>query len=40
MWVVKKFIDGEEKDVEIEVEIYEESKKLFTFSSKIVLQYS
>jgi len=38
--VVKEFIDGEEKNVEIEVKIYEEPKKLFTFAPKVVLRYS
>jgi hypothetical protein len=40
IWVVKEFINGEERDIEIEVEIYEEPKKLFTFAPKVVLRHS
>jgi hypothetical protein len=36
--IVKKIVDGEEKEVEIEVEVYEEPKKLFNFAPRVVLR--
>jgi hypothetical protein len=35
--MVKKVVDGEETIEEIEVEVYEEQKKLFNFAPKVVL---
>jgi hypothetical protein len=38
MRVVKEIVDGEEKDVETEVDVYEVPKKLFLFAPKVVLR--
>jgi len=35
--IIKKIVDGEETTEEIEVEVYEEPKKLFNFAPKVVL---
>jgi hypothetical protein len=36
--IVKKIVDREEKEVEIEVEVYKELKKLFIFAPRVVLR--
>ena len=38
MRVVKKIVDGEEVDVEVEVDVFETPKKLFLFAPKVVLR--
>jgi hypothetical protein len=34
--ILTKIVDGEEKEVETEVEVYEKPKKLFLFAPKVV----
>lgn len=36
--IVKKIVDGVERDVEVEVEVDEILKKLFCFAPKVVLR--
>jgi len=36
--IVKKLVNGEEMDVEIEVDVVETPKKLFLFAPKVVLR--
>lgn len=38
MRIVKKIVDGEEKEVEMEVAVFEKPKKLFLFAPKVVLR--
>jgi len=38
-WIVKETVDGVEKEVEVEIGVYEEPKKLFYFAPKVVLQW-
>ena len=40
MRIVKKIVDGEEKEVEMEVAVFEKPKKLFLFAPKVVLRWS